>query len=161
MVRPKSVFLRVFPEGGVKLRSGRLHYFFFICFGIHFGTGEDFGAWVFLGEILCPLGGRFRLGLRKAEHSAVAKIEDRSDKNQPRDHEADKKISGFLASGHHSLIDILEVSLFCFGESDRQPLFGLFGCFSAMLGNNPQKGGVHILRHPLGVPADIEVGPVF
>jgi len=136
VARPKPVFPEVFPEGAVELRPGGLHCFFFICFGVHFGAGEDFGAWVFLGEILCPLGGRFGLGLGKAEHPAVAKIKNRSDKNQAGDHEADKKIPRFLASGHHRLIDVLEVAFFCFGEGDGQPLFGLFGSFSAMLGDN-------------------------
>jgi hypothetical protein len=119
VARPKPVFLEVFLEGAVELRPGGLHCFFFICFGVHFGAGEDFGARVFLGKVLCPLGGRLGLGLGKAEHPAVAKIKGRSHKNQTGDHKAYEKIPGFLASGHHRLIDILEVAFFCFGESDR------------------------------------------
>ena len=53
-----------------QLGRGRCHFFFILGWD-SFWAGENLRSWVFLGEILGPLGRGFGLGLRQAKKVAI------------------------------------------------------------------------------------------
>ena len=119
----------------VGLGLGRVH-FFFIWAGDGFGARENFRSWVFFGEVLRSLGGRFGLGLREVKKAAIAKKKESTDEDEAADNESYEKISRSASASHGDLVNVLEVAFLSFAKGDREPLFCLLWGFATMGGDN-------------------------
>lgn len=135
--------------------------FFFIQGWGAFGRGKNFGTGILFGEVLRPLGRSFLGGLGQPQHSPIPQVQGRAHEDKTPRNQTHVKISRWGATGHGILVNVFQIPFFCFGEGDRDPLLGLFGCFAAVLGHDFEQGGMDILGHPLGISTHVEVGALF